>query len=104
MTGTNCPPTEQVNLHRLENIFASDLSRLASKAMVRLENRPGELASPDNTLAHNFCISSSEMRRHLSKKLAIQSSSTFSGLALASSCGIALAVMDSMLFCFLASS
>src|SRR6266576_5810994 len=65
--------------HIFVNSSASDLSRLDSRFTVRFENRPGELASPESTFAHSACIYPSEIRRHLSKKLAIQSSSMSSG-------------------------
>ena len=72
--------------------------------IVRFENRPGELASPDKSLDHSVCMSRSEMRRHLSKKFVIQSSSMFSGDACSANWGNAIAVIDSMFCCFFASS
>jgi len=91
-------PCRQIKLHNFVKSIASFLSKEATQSTVRLENFHGLFASQARILDQIDCISSSEVSLHLSKKLAIQSSSMFSGLAVISKFGKAPDVMDSILF------
>lgn len=97
-------PISKTKPQSVVNNMALVLSRLPRRFTVRFENRPGELASPARILAQRPCICSSEIRRHLSKKFAIQSSPMSSGFDSGLTPGRALYVIASMLCCFFASS